>query len=193
MRKLVLQMQYSLDGFVCGPKGEVEWAFAGIDEKCTDWIVTRISQAGAHLMGSVTYGDMAAHWPSSKEPYAESMNSIPKVVFSRTLKEAPWGETRILSGDLAEEIVRLKQESGKDLLAHGGARFAQSLAATGLIDEYRLVVHPVVLGSGMRLFPGDGAPVRLNLVDATTFKTGTIAKTLEANTDGKEATDGRDK
>lgn len=182
MSKLVLQMQYSLDGFVCGPNGEVEWAVPGIDRECTDWIVERISTAGAHLMGSVTYGDMAAHWPTSTEPYAEPMNSIPKIVFSRTLKEAPWGETRIVSGDLADEIARLKQESGKDLLAHGGARFAQSLARTGLIDEYRLIVHPVVLGSGLRLFPEGGGPVRLKLVDATTFKTGSIAKTFEANT-----------
>jgi len=186
MSKLVLQMQYSLDGFVCGPNGEVEWAFPGIDADCTDWIVTRISDAGAHLMGSVTYGDMAAHWPSSTEPYAEPMNRIPKIVFSRSLREANWGPTRIISGDLAKEIVQLKQESGKDLLAHGGARFARSLAGTGLIDEYRLVVHPVVLGSGLRLFPEGGAPVRLKLVGATTFKTGTIAKTFEANTAHKE-------
>jgi dihydrofolate reductase len=191
MRKLVLQMQYSLDGFVCGPNGEVEWAFPGIDAECTDWIVARISQAGAHLMGSVTYEDMAAHWPSSTEPYAEPMNRIPKIIFSRTLKEAPWGETRIVSGDLAEEITRLKHESGKDLLAHGGARFAQSLASTGLIDEFRLVVHPVVLGNGQRLFLDGGAPVRLKPVDATKFKTGTIAKTFDANASRKEADHGR--
>jgi dihydrofolate reductase len=177
MRKLVLQMQYSLDGFVAGPNGDLGWIFPDFDRALQEWMLERLWQAGAHLMGSATYGDMSAHWPSSTEPYAAPMNQIPKIVFSRSRKEAPWGETRILSGALAHEIARLKQEEGKDLLAHGGARFAQSLVTTGSIDEYRLVVHPVALGSGLRLFPELGTPNRLRLVDVTTFGTGTIAKT----------------
>jgi dihydrofolate reductase len=96
---------------------------------------------------------MAAHWPSASGPFAKPMNEIPKVVFSDSLASAGWGETTIAAGDLAEAITRLKQErSGGYLLAHGGARFARSLVETGLIDEYRLLIHPAVLGAGERIF-----------------------------------------
>jgi dihydrofolate reductase len=176
MRRLILQMQCSIDGFVGGPNGELEWIFPDFDDEYAAWSVENLRQAGAHLMGGVTYRDMAAHWPGSTEPYAAPMNEIPKIVFSGSLTEADWAETRIVSGDLGQEIARLKQEPGRDLLAHGGARFAQSLVRTGLIDEYRLIVHPVVLGSGLRLFPDRGEPVRLKLAEVTTFKTGAIAE-----------------
>jgi dihydrofolate reductase len=106
------------------------------------------------------------------------MNQIPKVAFSRSLRDAPWGETRIVAGDLATEIDRLKGEPGRDLLAHGGVSFARSLIHSGLIDEYRLVVHPVVLGDGLRPFSGLTAPTRFRLVEALTFSSGVIAKAL---------------
>ncbi|HZV66115.1 MAG TPA: dihydrofolate reductase family protein, partial [Telluria sp.] len=111
----------------------------------------------------------------SNEPFAAPMNEIPKFVFSRTLEEAPWGDTMIVRGDLADEINRLKQLPGRELLAHGGARFARSLVALGLVDEYRLVVHPVVLGKGLALFDGIEAPRDLVLVGATPFPSGAVA------------------
>lgn len=178
MRKLILQMQLSLDGFACGPNGELQWIFPGFDAECTAWEVDRLWEAGAHLMGSVTYGDMAAHWPTSTEPYAPPMNEIPKVVFSKSLRETSWGDTRIAPGELAVEIDSLKRQPGKDLLAHGGVRFARSLIDSGLVDEYRLMVHPVVLGKGLSPFSTLPAPARLKLVDAITFQTGVIAKSL---------------
>ena len=108
-----------------------------------------MSNAGAHLMGATTYTVMAAHWPSASGPFAKPMNEIPKVVFSDSLASADWGETTIATGDLAEAITRLKQKrSDGYLLAHGGARFARSLVETGLIDEYRLLIHPTILGAG---------------------------------------------
>jgi dihydrofolate reductase len=176
MRKLILQMQISIDGFVCGPKGELDWIFPDVDEGYTKWTVDKVGQAGAHVMGRATYGDMAAHWPTSTEPYAAPMNQIPKVVFSNSLKEARWGETRIVAGDLREEIGRLKEESGRELLAHGGARFARALVSAGVVDEYRLVAHPVALGKGLSIFSGLEAPIRLTLVEAITFKSGAVAK-----------------
>lgn len=175
MRKLLLKMSMSLDGFVGGPKGEVEWIFPSFDDGVTAWLMDTLWSAGAHLMGSVTYGDMAAHWPTSSEPYAAPMNEIPKVVFSKALKQAAWTDSRVASGDLVEEIARLKREPGKDLLAHGGARFVQSLVKHGLIDEYRLLIHPVVLGSGLRLFPEREQPMNLRLVSSTRFDKGAIA------------------
>jgi dihydrofolate reductase len=172
MRKLILQMQCTLDGFISGPNRDLKWIFPDFDKCWENWAEDALWQAGAHLMGRVTYHDMAAHWPSSKEPYAPPMNQIPKIVFSRTLKCAQWQDTEILAGDLATEIARLKREPGKELLAHGGVTFARSLVATGLIDEYRLVVHPIALGQGASLFAKLAAPMRSRLVKSVPFKTG---------------------
>lgn len=175
-RRLILQMQYSLDGFVGGPNGELDWVFENLHDEYEGWGAGILWDASAHLMGSVTYQDMAAHWPASTEPYAAPMNQIPKIVFSKSLTEADWTDTQVISGDLATEIARLKQEPGKPLLAHGDARFAQSLVQTALVDEYRLITHLVALGSGLRLFPDRYAPLRLKLVDEKPFKSGVVAR-----------------
>jgi len=177
MRRLILRQNCSLDGCVAAPDGDLEWVFTGIDPECQRWAVADLWNAGLHLMGSRTYGDMAAHWPTSDEPYAPPMNAIPKVVFSSSLQEAPWGETRIVAGDLRTEIDRLKREDGKDMIAHGGASFARSLIRAGLVDEYRLFIHPVVVGDGLRIFDVE-APTRFTLVDTKVFARGVVAQTL---------------
>jgi dihydrofolate reductase len=105
--------------------------------------------------------------------YADVMNEVPKVVFSRTLTRADWAESRIAGGDLAEDIERLKREAGGAILAHGGATFIDSLIRERLIDEYRLVIHPVVIGHGTGLFSALREPLRLDLVEARTFPSGT--------------------
>ena len=179
-RKLIVQIQLSIDGYCATASGQNDFIFPHFEAASSAWIVEKLHQAGAHLMGRKTYGDMAAHWPKSDEPYAPLMNNIPKVVFSRTLREATWGESRIASGDLATEIARLKAEPGKDLLAHGGAAFVQSLARADLVDEYRLMVHPVALGAGLPLFPppapGAASPRwKLRLVRSTSFPGGIVA------------------
>src|ERR1700709_2828217 len=153
MASLVLKMSVSLDGYVAPSDGSADWVAAGRSEDGAAWTVETLSNAGAHLIGATTYAGWAGFWPGASGPFAAPMNEIPKVVFSNSLASADWGETTIATGDLAEAITRLKQErSGGYLLAHGGVRFARSLVETGLIDEYRLVVHPVVLGAGERLF-----------------------------------------
>ena len=137
-----------------------------------------MSNAGAHLMGAATYAGWAGYWPSASGPFAKPMNEIPKVVFSDSLASADWGETTIASGDLADAVTRLKRERpGGYLLAHGGARFARSLVETGLIDEYRLVIHPVVLGAGERLFL---APLAIEPVSTTVFSGGAVAHVFTA-------------
>jgi dihydrofolate reductase len=205
MRKLILKMSVSLDGFVCGPNGEIDWIFKTGDDDSQAWVVNTISQAGVHIMGSRTFHDMAAWWPFSTEPFAAPMNDIPKVVFTKKgleasatttalknaaqmkaemgLKDAPdaaekmasWTNAQVATGDLTEEINRLKQQPGKDILAHGGARFAQSLAKAGVIDEYQLVIHPVALGKGLSIFAELPKPIYLNLISTTAFKTGVVA------------------
>ena len=199
MRKLILKMSITLDGFVGGADGKIDWLFETIDEETRKWIANTVGQAGVHIMGSRTYADMAAYWPSSTDILAAPMNQIPKVVFSRTkdpklsattraLEDAnrearvdqaraaaSWSQPRIASGDLAQEIMRLKEESGNDIIAHGGAGFARSLAASGHIDEYQLLVHPVALGRGLAIFSELPKPLRLALVTTARFPGGAVA------------------
>lgn len=179
MRKLVLQMQVSLDGFVGTPTGEVDWAFRSFDDEFTAWGVDSLWQAGVHIMGGATGRGLAEYWPSPDiaardRPFAAPMNEIPKVIFSKTIDHLDWNATRIARGDLVEEITRLKQEPGKHILAHGGARFAQSLSRLGLVDEYQLVIHPVVLGSGLPLFPELPEPLQLDLIETRAFPSGAV-------------------
>ncbi len=174
VRSLILKMHASVDGYVCTPTGDVEWIFPDFDDELQKWEVERLWQAGCHIMGRALYEEMAPYWPNSKEPYAPPMNEIPKVVFSKTLKTAGWGKTEIVAGDLAVEVARLKRHSGKDILAHGGASFAQSLAKLNLVDEYRLLVHPIVLGSGKSCF---ASRVGLRLVSSHKFPSGVVALT----------------
>jgi dihydrofolate reductase len=122
------------------------------DPELTRTKVAWLWEAGAHLMGRVTYEEMASYWPSPTHDYAAPMNEIPKVVFSSSIERADWPESRIARGDLAEEVAGLKREAGKDMIAWGGARFAQPLARLGLIDEYRLITHPVAVANGEPLF-----------------------------------------
>jgi dihydrofolate reductase len=173
MRPVVLQMGVTLDGFVHGAEGYANWGLPPEEDEVIAWKATSLRQAGTHIMGRVTYEEMAAVWPKSTGVYADVMNEIPKVVFSATLTRADWAESRIARGDLAEEIDRLKREDGGLILAHGGATFVDALIRAGLIDEYRLVIHPVVIGHGTSLFAALRQPLRLDLVDTRTFRSGT--------------------
>ncbi len=173
MRPVVLQMGVTLDGYVHGAKGYEDWGLPPEEEAVITWKVDSLRQAGTHIMGRLTYEAMAAVWPTANSVYADVMNEIPKVVFSSTLTRADWAQTRIAHGDLGEDIDRLKGEDGGPIVAHGGATFIQSLIRAGLIDEYRLVIHPVVIGHGTGLFSCLAAPLRLDLLEAHTFGSGT--------------------
>lgn len=173
MRRVALQMGMSLDGYVASDR-EHPGESVPEDAELIRWKVDRLAKAGAHLMGRVTYQEMAAYWPRATGPYAALMNDIPKVVFSRTLTEASWPSTQIARGDLGAEIAALKGEPGPDVVAHGGASFAAALAAQGLIDEYCLVIQPVAVGRGQALFAELPAALRLELVEARSFECGVV-------------------
>jgi dihydrofolate reductase len=130
-------MGVSIDGYVAALDGSHPWGYDDEHDATKQWKIDSVCRAGAHLMGRSTYQDMAAVWPTSTSDYAPPMNDIPKVVFSKTLQTADWADTRIARGDLSEEIAQLKREPGNDLIAHGGATFAQALSRLGLVDEYR--------------------------------------------------------
>ena len=174
MRKLVLSMGVSLDGLVArsGRYGAGGWGLPPEDPALTNRKLGWMDDIGLHLMGRNTYEEMAGFWPESEDAYAAPMNDIPKVVFSQTLERAEWEESRIARGDLDEEIATLKREPGKDMLAWGGAAFAQSLSRLGLVDEYRLILQPVVLGQGLPLFKDLTSPLQLELIYAQTYPTG---------------------
>lgn len=202
MRELVLKMMMSLDGFVCGPNNEADWMFGGRSDDSTAWTMETLHDAGLHIMGSRTFMDMKSWWPTSVDVYAPPMNAIPKATFSRaglpttkttasleTAKRVDantqttrqphaetWDQAEIIAGDLAEGVRRLKQQDGKLILAHGGAAFVQSLVATGLIDEYRLMISPVAVGRGKPLFSKLAKPLNLKLQYATSFDNGTVAQ-----------------
>jgi dihydrofolate reductase len=179
MAALVLKMSVSLDGYVAPPDGSAGWVAAGRSEDGLRWTVDTVANASAHLIGAATYAGWAGYWPGASGPFAQAMNEIPKVVFSNSLTSADWGEATIASGDLAKAITQLKQERPDGyLLAHGGVRFARSLVETGLIDEYRLMIHPVVLGAGERLFP---APLTIEPVSTTVFSGGGVAHVFTAH------------
>jgi dihydrofolate reductase len=179
MASLVLKMSVSFDGYVAPIDGSTDWIAAGGSDDGLSWTVETVSNASAHLVGAATYTAWAGYWPSASGPFAKPMNEIPKVVFSDSLTSAGWGETTIATGDLAEVITRLKRErSGGYLLAHGGVRFARSLVETGLIDEYRLLIHPVVLGAGERIFL---APLAIEPVSTTVFSGGGVAHVFTAH------------
>ncbi len=173
MRQVALQMGMSLDGYVASDR-EHPGVSVPEDAELIRWKLDRVAKAGAHLMGRVTYQEMAAYWPRSTEPYAAPMNDIPKVVFSKTLSQASWPTTRIARGDLATEIAVLKQEPGPDVIAWGGATFAAALAAQGLIDEYCLAIQPVAVGRGQALFAELPAALHLELIEARSFECGVV-------------------
>jgi dihydrofolate reductase len=175
VRQVVLQFWVSLDGYSPDLGTELRQFMETLPEDDgNEYFVSRLAQAGTHIMGRVTYEGMASFWPTSSIPAAAPMNDIPKVVFSRTLQSADWPQTRIASGDTAEEIARLKAEPGGDILAHGGTQFVRSLIALGLVDEYRLWVLPAAAGQGAPLFTGLAQLLKFRLMSSTAFPSGQL-------------------
>ena len=173
MRRLILKMELSLDGFVGRPGIEPAWPVKYFDDGLTNHMVQLLSSAGVHAMGRVSYEEMSPHWPTSTSPFAKPMNEIPKAVFSRTLTKADWAETTIYR-DLESGIAELKAQDGGPVVVHGGSGFAQALTKLDLVDEYRINVHPVAFGDGYKLF---GGPLGLRRVEARTFPSGSVAYT----------------
>jgi dihydrofolate reductase len=187
MRKLKMKMSMSVDGFVAGADGQIDWIFKTGDETSKAWAVKQSWDAGLILMGRKSFEVMAPYWPASNDAFAAPMNEIPKATFTRNgfkgvaldNDQSPaadtWRNARVINGDLAEGIRKLKAEDGKPISAIGGAGFMRSLLATGLVDEFLLVTHPVVLGSGLPIFDGLAQPQYLKLIDLKVFPGGTVA------------------
>jgi dihydrofolate reductase len=176
MRKLKLAMYVSLDGVVENPA----WTAPYWNDELSDLQADYLYSSDALVLGRVTYEGFAASWPGMEEStgeFGKKMNSMPKFVASTTLHTAEWN-TSIIEGDLASEVTKLKHQSGGDLLIYGSGMLVDELTRLGLIDEYRLIVYPVVVATGKRLFE-QTSEVNLRLVDTTTTGPGVVVATYE--------------
>lgn len=177
MRKIIFQNMVSLDGYFEGPRKELDWH--RVDGEFNDYAAELLDSVDTLLFGRVTYQLMASYWPTpaalADDPViAAKMNSVQKVVFSRTLDRADWSNTRLAKGDAATEIRRLKQLAEKDIAIFGSSDLTVSLLPHGLVDEYRLFVNPVFLGGGKTLLQGLHARLNLHLTASRVFKSGLV-------------------
>jgi dihydrofolate reductase len=184
MRKVILQEIVSLDGYAAGPNGDVGFIPASTrgDPRWGAEQSALMDKVDTLLLGRVTYGMFSGFWPAITEgeekEFADKFNGLQKVVFSRTLKRAPWGswsEGRIVKGNPADEIAKLKKQPGKDMLISGSISIAQALGEANLVDEYHVIVCPVVLGSGRPLFRDKSGGKQLELIDAHGLDRGAVS------------------
>jgi dihydrofolate reductase len=179
MRKLVAAFFISLDGVVESPD---KWHFPYFNDEMGEAIGAAMAEADAMLMGRVNYEEWAAFWPNQSgddQQFADYINNVPKFVVSTTLDKAEWNNSTLINGDVAEEITKLKQQPGKNISMSGSGTLVQWLLANDLLDELRLMVHPIVVGSGRRLFKDGSDQKPLKLVDSKTLSTGVVYLTYQ--------------
>ena len=190
--RLTLTTFVTLDGVMQAPGGPEEdptegftqggWSFPYADQDFGRFVVGWFANADAFLLGRRTYEIFAGYWPlqtDEDDPVAGPLNRLPKYVVSTTLDSLAWDNSTLISGNVAEEVAKLKAQPGNELQVHGSGRLAQTLMAHDLVDEYRLFVYPVVLGDGRRLFGERKSGAALRLLDAQTTGTGVVVLTYE--------------
>jgi dihydrofolate reductase len=184
MRRIVVTEFISLDGIVEDPGGAEGtrhggWSFKFNDPDGMKYKLDETLDHEAMLLGRVTYEGFAKAWPGMTDEvgFAEKMNSMPKYVVSKSLTRADWNNSTILGGDLAQEVTALKEQDGGDILVAGSTSLVRGLTELGLVDEYRLMTFPIVLGEGKRLFEGVSEATTLSLADVKPLKTGTVILT----------------
>lgn len=188
MRKIIVTTWVTLDGFTAGPGGDMGWIGEIFDEAMGIYEDEVVSAADTLLLGRVTYESFAGSWPhvpdsptasEGEKIYARKLNAMRKVVISRTLEQAEWHNSTVLKEIVPEEIIKLKNEPGRDILIYGSASVVQELTNLGLIDEYQLLIHPFVVGGGKALFQNIEHRVNLKLVDETTHPSGVVRLTYQ--------------
>ncbi len=177
MRRVLFFMLVSVDGYFEGEGQDISWH--NVDEEFNEFAIAQLREADMLLFGRVTYEMMAGYWPTpqareSDPVVAGLMNDTPKIVFSRTLSEAGWENSRLVKENLAVEVTKLKQQPGKDMLIFGSSDLAVTLLEHGLVDECRIMINPVVLGRGKSLFHGINDKLRLKLLRSRTFHSGNV-------------------
>ena len=178
MRKLVVFNMVSLDGFFVDRKGDMSWAHKN-DAEWNVFVNENASGNGVLVFGRITYELMASYWPTpmaleNSPVVAKGMNDMPKIVFSRTLDNASWSNTKLVKGDLAAETRKLKKEPGPDMVILGSGSIVSQLAQQNLIDEYQIALSPIVLGKGRTMFEGVKEKLNLKLTKSRPFGNGTV-------------------
>jgi dihydrofolate reductase len=178
MRKVIMFNLITIEGYFEGVnKWDISWH--QVDDEFNEFSIEQLSQSGGLVFGRVTYQGMAAYWPTpiaiKNDPViAGMMNSIHKFVFSKTLEKADWNNTQLIKGDAVEELKKLKQHSGKNLFIFGSANLSETFTRYGLIDEYRIMVNPIVLGAGVPMFSGKGEMLKMKLLNTKIFRNGNV-------------------
>ena len=189
MRKLKLQVQMTVDGYVAGLNGELDWMTQPWDNKLVAFVNELTDSSDTILLGRNMTDGFVNYWegvvnnqPDSPEfAFAQKMVNTPKVVFSRTINQSVWNNTTVANGDLVEEVTRLKRLPGTDLIVYGGATFVSSLIQHSLIDEFYLFVNPVAIGEGMAIFDQLGGRQALTLLKCIPFDGGIVVLHYESN------------
>ena len=173
MRKIILSNLMTLDGFFEGPDKELDWFM--VDEEFFEYVRELLNEVDTILFGRVTYQMMVKYWPNATDNDAtitHKMNHLQKIIFSKTLKRVDWNHAELATADLSKEVRKLKEQNGKDMVLLGSGSLVSQLSQLGLIDEYRLIIHPVILGKGNFLFKGIGDKIQLKLLQSKIFKSG---------------------
>lgn len=180
MRKLIVSNMVTVDGYFAGPGEEIDWH--NVDAEFNDYAISLLDSVDTLVFGRRTYEVMASYWPTPEAltddaEVAGRMNDLAKIVFSRTLERADWRNTRLVKGDIADEMTARKQEDGKDMVIFGSGSVVARLAERGVIDEYRVIVNPIALGEGKSQFAGMGRRLPLQLLGSKAFRSGNVLLT----------------
>ena len=181
MRKLKLQVQMSIDGCIAGPNNEMDWMVWNWDEKLKEYVNKIHEPVDTILLGRKMTDEFISYWTDVMDKpddpmyaFAKKMIEIPKVVFTKTLNKSEWTNTDIATGDLKDEITKLKRQAGGDIIVYGGASFDSSLIKENLIDEFYLFINPVVIGNGKTIFKDLKEIHKFILIESTTFSSGIV-------------------
>lgn len=184
MRKLKLQVQLTVDGYVAGLNGEMNWLTFNWDDSLKSYVNDLTEPVDCIVLGRKLAQGFIPHWASNPElEGADKINSTKKVVFTKTLDQSEWDNTVLAKGDLADEIIRLKHQAGGDLIAYGGASFVSALIKQGLIDEFHLFINPTAIGNGMPIFKELDGNQPLTLVKSIAFGCGIVLLHYEPKRD----------
>lgn len=179
MRRLMVFNNITLDGYFTDANNDMSWAHQNADEEWNKFTAQNASGGGVLLFGRKTYDLMVSFWPTSQAydmmpEVAEGMNNLPKVVFSRTMDQATWNNTKLVKDNIADEVKQMKNQPGDNMVIMGSGTIVSQLTQARLIDEYQFVVHPLVLGNGRTLFQGLQEPLPLKLTNSRTFGNGNV-------------------
>ena len=175
MRKLKLQVQMTVDGYIAGPNGEMDWMAWDWDDALKNYVTAITAPVDCIILGRKLAQGFIPHWAANPEREgADKMNNTAKVVFTKTLDKSEWPNTVLAKGNLVDEITQLKKQPANDIIVYGGANFVSALIKEGLIDEYHLFINPTAIGNGMTIFKEIDGKLNLVLVKSTSFACGIV-------------------